>query len=334
MNEKHNRWVVVGLTPRFRELVGEGALRKLYTAHPQVEVKIVDQPEAFLTAGVEADAVIIQPSPFIIPPAWLAQEGRLRWVQSIPAGVNHLLTPELMAARHVVITSTKGPMGPLMAEHVVMLMLALARDLPGFLHDQAERRWRHLQEERPMAQLYEKTIAILGVGAVGSNLARICKAGFGMRVLGLARTRRDSPYVDRYFDETNLHAHLAEADFVALCLPLTGATERLINAEALAAMKPTARLINVARGQLVDEEALIVALQSGRLAGAGLDATAVEPLPASSPLWTMQNVIITPHVAPARDQLGEQMVAFWCENIRRFVAGAALLGVVDRDAGY
>jgi D-2-hydroxyacid dehydrogenase (NADP+) len=334
MNKPSNLLIVVGLTPRFRGLIGEAALQKLYTAHPQVDIQLVEQPEVFWASGAQAAAAIVLAPPFTIPPAWLGQEGRLRWVQSIPAGVNGLLTPALMAARHVAITSTKGPMGPLMAEHVVMFMLALARDLPGFLHDQAERRWRHLQAERPMAQLYQKTIAILGVGAVGGNLARICKVGFGMRVLGLARTRRDHSHVDRYFDETTLHTHLAEADFMALCLPLTSTTERIINAQALAVMKPTAFLINIARGALVDEEALIAALQTGRLAGAGLDATAVEPLPATSPLWAMPNVIITPHVAPARDQLGEQMVDFWCENIRRFVAGQSLLGLVDRDAGY
>jgi phosphoglycerate dehydrogenase-like enzyme len=185
-----------------------------------------------------------------------------------------------------------------------------------------------------MVQLYEKTIAILGVGAVGGNLARICKAGFGMRVWGLARTRQTNPYVDHYFNIAELHAALAEADVVALCLPQTSVTERIIDAQALAAMKPGAYLINVARGGLVDEEALIRALQRGHLAGAGLDATAVEPLPAESPLWAMPNVIITPHVAPARDRLAEHMVDFWCKNIRRFAEGQELLGVVDRYAGY
>lgn len=332
MPEAHKR-LVVGLSPQMRGILGEGVLRRLAEAHPNVLVQFAEDTVDFTTPAAEADAVLISP-PFAIPREWLASGARLRWVQAATAGVDFLLTPALRAAHHVAITSTKGPMGPLMAEHVVMLMLALARDLPGFLQDQAERRWRHMVDERPMAQLFEKTIAILGVGAVGSNLARMCKAGFGMTVLGMARTRRGDPHVGRYFDRDELYAALAAADFVALTLPLTPATERIIDATALATMKPTAYLVNVSRGGLVDEEALVAALRSGRLAGAGLDATAVEPLPASSPLWEMPNVIVTPHVAPARDRLGEHMVDFWCENIRRFAEGQELLGLVDRHAGY
>jgi D-2-hydroxyacid dehydrogenase (NADP+) len=325
--------VLVGLPPEMRKMIGEPALQKLHAAHPQVEVAIVEEVDGFVRMGPGAAAVIVFPG-FPIPEPWLLPGARLRWVQSITAGIDDLLTPELLAAGHVAITATKGPMGPLMAEHAVLLMLALARDLTGFLQDQAQRRWRRLSDERRLVQLYGKTIAILGVGAVGGNLARICQAGFGMKVLGLARTRRAAPYVDRYFKKPELHAALAEADVVALCLPLTPETKQIIDAGVLAAMKPGAYLINVARGGLVDEEALAAALQSGKLAGAGLDATAVEPLPAHSPLWTMPNVIITPHVAPGRDRLAEHMVDFWCENIRRFVEGQELLGMVDRYAGY
>jgi phosphoglycerate dehydrogenase-like enzyme len=314
-------------------ILGKAVLRRLADAHPHVRVVFADDVAEFSTRAAEADAVLVSP-PFSIPPEWLAAGAHLRWVQAASAGVDFLLTSELRTAHHVAVTSTKGPMGPLMAEHVVMLMLALARDLPGFLQDQVERRWRHMVDERPMIQLLGKTIAILGVGAVGGNLARMCKAGFGMTVLGLARTRRNDLYVDRYFDQEELHASLAQADFVALTLPLTPATAQIIDTAALAAMKPTAYLVNVSRGGLVDEEALVAALRSGRLAGAGLDATAVEPLPASSPLWEMPNVIITPHVAPARDRLGEHMVDFWCENIRRFAEGHEMLGAVDRLAGY
>lgn len=332
MPEAHMR-LVVGLSPQMRGILGEAVLRRLAGAHPDVRVMFAKDVAEFAMLAAEADAVLVSP-PYSIAPEWLASGARLRWMQAATAGVDFLLTPALGAAHHVAITSTKGPMGPLMAEHVVMLMLALARDLPGFLQDQVQRRWRHMVDERPMTQLFEKTIAILGVGAVGGNLARMCKAGFGMTVLGLARTRRNDPYVDRYFEREELFTALAEADFVALTLPLTPATERIIDAAALAAMKPTAYLVNVSRGGLVDEEALVAALRSGRLAGAGLDATAVEPLPAASPLWEMPNVIITPHVAPARDRLGEHNVDFWCENIRRFAEGRELLGLVDRHAGY
>jgi phosphoglycerate dehydrogenase-like enzyme len=282
----------------------------------------------------EADGALVF-GPFIPPlgPA-LRPGGRLRWVHSLPVGVDRLLTPEILAAEHVTLTSTKGPMGPLMAEHIVMMMLALARDLPGFLRDQAEKRWRFLDDERPMFDLLGKTVAILGVGSVGSSLAQICKLAFGMTVLGMARSRRDDPHVDRYFERAELHAALGEADFVALTLALTPETVGIIDAAALAAMKPGAYLVNVSRGEQVDEEALIVALREGRLAGAGLDSVTNEPLVPESPLWELPNVIITPHVSPGRDRFSERMVDFWCENIRRFGDGEPLLGAVDRVAGY
>jgi len=221
-----------------------------------------------------------------------------------------------------------------MAEHIVMLMLALARNLPGYLQDQREGRWRGMLSERPMLDLFGRTIAILGVGSVGGSLARICTLGFGMRTIGLARTRRDDPHIERYVERDDLHAALAEADFVALTLAHTPETERIIDAAALAAMKPGAFLINVTRGALVDEDALLDALRSGHLGGAGLDSVVDEPLPPDSPLWSAPNIIITPHISPGRDRFGSEVVSFWCENIRRFAEGEPLLGLVDRDAGY
>jgi len=185
-----------------------------------------------------------------------------------------------------------------------------------------------------MSQMLGKTIAILGVGSFRGNFARICKVGFGMKVLGMARTSSGDPHVDRYFQRDELNAALAEADVVALCLPITSDTERIIDAAALAAMKPTAYLINGARGELIDEEALVDALESGRLAGAGLDSTTVEPLPQESPLWAMPNVIITPHLSPGTDELGKSMVDFWCDNIRRFAENETLLYIVDRNSEY
>ena len=149
----------------------------------------------------------------------------------------------------------------------------------------------------------------------------------------MTRTRRDDPHVDRFFERRELHAALAEADFVVLALALTPETDRILDAAALAAMKPSAYLINVSRGVQVDEAALIEALRSGRIAGAGLDAVTEEPLAPESPLWAMPNVIITPHVSPGRDRFAERMVDFWCENVRRFGEGEPLLGAVDRARG-
>ncbi len=327
-------FVLVGVPAGARAAIGEEQFQRLTSAHPRADVAIVDDPDRFAAILPRADAALVwlDMAPLLAPA--LRPGGRLRWIHALTAGVDAILTPEVVAAEQIAVTCSKGPMGPMMAEHALLLMLALARDLPGYLRDQAEGRWRPLAEARRMVDLFGKTVLILGVGAVGGNLARMCKVSLQMRVLGTARTRRDNPHVDRYIDPPDLHAALGEADVVALCLPETAETAGIIDAAALAAMKPTAFLVNVTRGGLVDEDALIAALREGRIAGAGLDALAVEPLPAESPLWQMPDVIITPHVSPGRDRLGQELAAFWCENIRRFVEGEPLLGVVDRHARY
>ena len=314
--------------------VSEPLRQRLVAAHPRAEVVLVDDPDRFAELLPRADAAMLMPTltPLLSPA--LRAGGRLRWLHSVPAGAEGLLTPEVVAAEHIALTSSKGPMGPMVAEHALLLMLALARDLPGYAHNQAARHWRIPAGERPMRDLFGKTVLILGVGGIGGHLARSCRVGLQMRVLGTARTRRDDPHVERYVAPTELHAALGEADFVVLCLALTAETEGIIDAAALAAMKPTAYLINVARGGLVDEDALIAALQTGQIAGAGLDSMAVEPLPEESPLWTMPNVLITPHVGNGRDSSGDQVIAFMCENIRRFAEGEPLLGKVDRHARY
>ncbi|HEY8598161.1 MAG TPA: D-2-hydroxyacid dehydrogenase [Thermomicrobiales bacterium] len=314
--------------------IPENLRRALVAAHPRAEVALVDDPEQFAELLPRANgAMILPPLSPLLPPA-LVPEGRLRWLHSVPAGAEGLLTPEVIAAEHIMLTASKGPMGPMVAEHALLLMLALARDLPGYAQNQAARRWHVPTGERPMRDLFGKTVLILGVGGIGGHLARMCRVGLQMRVLGTARTRHDDPHVERYVAPPDLPAALGEADFVVLCLALTAETRGIIDAAALAAMRPTAYLVNVARGGLVDEAALVAALQAGRIAGAGLDSFATEPLPSESPLWAMPNVIITPHVANGQDSARDQVIAFMCENIRRFAEREPLLGQVDRQARY
>ena len=327
-------FVVVSMPAGLRAAIGEERLRRLVAAHPRAEVALAEDPERFAALLPRADAALVWPTmaPLLAPA--LRPGGRLRWVHSLPAGVEGVLTPEVVAAEHVALTSTKGrqgPQGPFVAGHALALMLALGRGLPGFARAQAAGRWGGAW---PPADVVGQTVLILGVGGVGGHLARMCRLGLGMRVLGLARTRRDDPHVERYVAPEALHAALGEADFVVLCLALTPATARIIDAAALAAMQPTAYLVNVARGGLVDEDALVAALREGRLAGAGLDTTASEPLPAESPLWALPNVIITPHVGGGRGGSMDAGTAFLVENIRRFAEGEPLLGTVDRQARY
>src|SRR5262249_48597013 len=201
-----------------------------------------DPGEALDARLPDADGVVTS---FPIPDGRLAGLPKLCWVHVMSAGVERMLTSELAAAEHVALTASKGPMGQLMAEHVVALMLALARNLPGFGRDQAEHRWRRMMAEgRHVVELVGKTIAILAMREVAGYVARISRVGLGMRVLGMARTRRTSPPVDRYFDRVELHAALAEADVVSLSMPVTPMTHHILDRTALAALKPTAYLIN------------------------------------------------------------------------------------------
>lgn len=326
--------ILVGMPRDLYDLYGGQYLQQLPQAHSKARVRFVYDRDQFKELIVDADGVIVQRT-FTFPPEALQPDSRLRWIQNAVVGVNNFLTPDLKAADHITLTTTKGPQGPLMAEHIMMLMLALARNLPGFLTSQAKHEWSRSGYDIPvMRQLLDKTVVILGVGYVGAALARICKVGFGMRVLGMSRSSRDNPHVERYFQRGELHWALSEADFVCLCLPLIPQTEKMMDAAAFQAMKPSAYLINVARGRLVDQAALIKALQTGTIAGVGLDVAEVEPLPKDSPLWDMPNVIITPHLSPGTDRMGENIAKLWAENIRRFVEHEPMLGVVDREAGY
>jgi D-2-hydroxyacid dehydrogenase (NADP+) len=180
-----------------------------------------------------------------------------------------------------------------------------------------------------MVDLSCKTLLILGVGATGGYLARLAQVGLGMRVLGLARMRQDHPHVNRYIARHELHQALGEAGAVALCLPLTSATSG-----SWPRCGPERSWSTSHGGGLVDEAALDEALRAGRLAGAGLDATTVEPPPEASPRWTMPSVIITPHIATYGDRNDREVVAFWRENLHRFADGEPLLGGVDRQARY
>ncbi|MCC6176687.1 MAG: D-2-hydroxyacid dehydrogenase [Chloroflexi bacterium] len=321
--------LTVVASPHF--VVRPEQLARLHDAHPRVDLQIVTTPDELAAALPNADGAVIR---FPLSAEMLASAPHLRWLHVMSAGVERMLTPAL-ATSSLTISASKGPMSTLMAEHAVTLMLALARQLPDFFRDQQARRWRRYPAEHgPLTEVIGKTMLVVGAGGVGTEVARICKLGFQMRVLGVSRTRRDCPFVDEYVEPDRLRAGLAEADVVSLSLPVTPATHHLIDAAALAAMKPTAYLINVARGSLVDEAALVEALTAGRIAGAGLDALAVEPLPDDSPLWSLPNTIVTPHTSAITDRLGDRFVEFWCENIRRFAEGEPVLGLVNKEAGY
>lgn len=255
---------------------------------------------------------------------------RLRWVQMIGVGIDHLGGTGLMES-DVTITSVGGFNSLNIAEFVLGLMLAHVKRFKPYFLAQPLKRWAYNYGD----SLTGKTVGIVGLGRIGAETARLSKA-FEMRVLATRRTpmKDTPPNVDRLFAAGDLSSMLPECDFVVLAVALTPETRRLIGERELRAMKSSAFLINVARGQVVDEAALVRALQEGWIAGAGLDVFEQEPLPPDSPLWELPNAIVTPHASAAVEGYAEHAARFVAENLRRFVAGEPLMNVVDRAKGY
>ena len=260
---------------------------------------------------------------------------KLRWIHSPAAAVHLLLSPGLVAS-DVVVTNARDVHGPVVAEHALALMLALAKRLPSAMRYQQCHTWAQTElwsEKPPVLEITGATLAVVGLGSIGSEVVRWA-AALGMRVLAVREHPEKGAESAEVFGPDELDRVLAQAHFVVLAAPLTPQTEGLINAARLAAIKKDAYLINVSRGPLVDEAALVEALRSGRIGGAALDVFENEPLPADSPLWDLENVLITPHTAAVTDKLWERHYVLLVENLRRYRAAEPLLGLVDKRRGY
>jgi phosphoglycerate dehydrogenase-like enzyme len=249
----------------------------------------------------------------------------LDWIQALGTGVDAILSlPSL--PKGVLVTSTRGIHGPQMSELAMLLMLALTRRFPDTVRNQDRSMW----DRWPAELLWKKKVGILGLGAVGEEIALKCKA-FGMTVYGINRSGRRVAAVDRMFGLDGLLTVAREVDYLIVAVPLTPETREVVGAEVISAMKATAFLLNLARGPVVDEKALIQALESGTIAGAGLDVFNEEPLPQGHPFWKMKNVIVTPHVGGTSTFYGSQVLPIFRENLRRYLKGErqTLLNVVD-----
>jgi glyoxylate/hydroxypyruvate reductase A len=261
------------------------------------------------------------------------QAPRLRWVQLSSSGVGQLVERTGLGASPIVVTNAAGVHATALAEFVLFAMLYFAKRMPRVLADQRRRHW----ERFALDTLPGKTLGVVGLGQVGRAIARVAR-GAGLRVVAVRRTAgaagSGAPDVDVVYPPAGLGALLAESDYVVLIVPFTPDTAGLLGAREIALMKPGAVLINIARGQLVDEPALIDALRSGHLGGAALDVFATEPLPANSPLWDLPNVLVTPHSMSTALGENEALVELFCENLRRYLAGEALRNVFDRGRGY
>jgi phosphoglycerate dehydrogenase-like enzyme len=270
----------------------------------------------------------------LLSSAFLEAAPSLRWAQSWSAGVNRYITiPELMARDEIVLTNMKGMYGPVIAEHVFAMMLSMTRNLE-FYMDAGRRGVWERGDGSAMGALQGRTMLVVGLGGVGSEIA-IRAHAFGMRVLATARIERPAPpYVEVLGTAKDLNDLLPEADVVVLAVPLTDETRHMINRETLGMVKDGAWLVNIARGAVVDTDALVEALDSGKVGAAFLDVTDPEPLPEGHPLWGRDNVLITPHVAARAELSADRRWALMRENMRRFSAGEPLLNVVDKEAGY
>jgi D-2-hydroxyacid dehydrogenase (NADP+) len=261
---------------------------------------------------------------------------RLRWVQSPAVGVGGLMYPEMLAS-DVVLTSARGIRARAIAEHVLGVTIALARRLPVAIRAQAAHRWAQDELEGPaidVRTLKGQRMGIVGLGAIGLAVAGLASP-FGFRVTAIRRQALPPPAgVEAVWLPERLHDLLAASDVVVLAAPHTPATKRLIGRRELDAIKRGAFLVNVARGKLIDDEAVIEALRDGRLGGAALDVFSEEPLSDGSPYWDLPNVIVTPHTSGALRDYWTPLVALFSENLRRFERGEPLLNVIDKVAGY
>lgn len=308
------------------DAVREHYARELRAAFPDEHFDVVDHHSKAGPFLAEAEAVIA--FGVMLSDEIFAQGGKLRWVQAMGSGVDGIVDqPSYREA--ICVTNMQGLHGPPCAEAALASMLAMARALPRVIHNQSAAKW----ERFPMRLLDGKTAVILGLGVIAEALAPRCKA-MNMRVIGVTGSPRPIEHFDEIRPRSAMMDAVREADHLVLLTPYTKENHHLVDARMLAAMKHSAFLINIARGGVVDEDALVAALKDKRIAGAALDVFSVEPLPPDHALWGMENVLITPHLGGFHDEYPQRALPILKHNISRFIAGemSAMLNIVKPGA--
>jgi len=262
-----------------------------------------------------------------VQPLYLSAS-KLKWVHALSAGVETLLFPEIKDS-NTLLTNSRGIHGIPISEHVLAMMLAFTRGLNVFIRQQAEKKWKRSTVE----EIHEKTIGIVGLGSIGREIAKKCK-GMGMQVVASKRTMTTELFVDKLYTPDKLYELLAISDFVVVALPLLEETEKLFTLAEFSTMKPSAYFINISRGAVVQQADLITALEQGLIKGAGLDVFEQEPLPDTSPLWDMPNVILTPHLAALSPNYLDRAIKLFADNLSRFIEHKEMLNVIDKTKGY
>jgi D-3-phosphoglycerate dehydrogenase len=308
--------------------IEERHYRQIVAACPPGTEVIDAGQDRILTQILEAD-IFCGHAKVPVPWAEVVRRGRLAWIQSSAAGLDHCLVSEVIAS-DIAVTSASGLFADQVAEQTLALLLGLLRGLPTFLRAMQKREFIR----RPTRDLHRATVGIVGLGGNGTRIAEVLRP-FKTHVIATDMFTDEAPdCVDELRHADQLDWLLAAADVVILAVPLNAQTEGMISAPQFSRMKPGAILINVARGPVANEADLVAALQAGQLGGAGLDVAETEPLPESSPLWDMPNVIITPHVGAQSHWRADDTTNLICENLRRYFGGRKLLNVVDKRLGY
>ncbi len=269
---------------------------------------------------------------FGVPEDAIAAADNLKWLHFASAGVDRSISPTLLAKR-IRLSSSRGIHATAISEYIIMQMLAFSKSLRNAYRYQDKHEWKFEELAKGKFDLDGKTVGIIGLGSIGQKVARIA-AALGMKVVGTVNTPRNLRYVDKVYAPSKLDAVLKQSDFVILSTPLTEKTFHIIGKYELSIMKASACLVNIGRGKLIDEKALIAAIKSKRIAGAALDVFEREPLAADSPFWGMKNVSVTPHYSGMADDLWEKVAERFCENALRFRYGKPLIGAVSRVKKY
>jgi phosphoglycerate dehydrogenase-like enzyme len=311
--------------------ITDGMKAKLKEATPSSKLIFVKNCNELMEITDDADAIFMWPDFAPDFMAWCRKASSLKWVHMFISGVDAVMASDIGKMEHIRISSTKGIHGAPMSDQTIAYIFSFLRQFPAGIRSQIKHEWNSDLMTK-CDESFNKTVGIIGLGAIGTEIARKCKL-LDMRVVAAKRNPIDCKWVDMCYSIAELDKLLRESDFVVLILPLTKESENMIGEAQFKIMKNSAYLINIARGGIVDHDALVRALESDEIAGAALDIFTKEPLPSENPLWDMTNVIISHHTSPHSPYYMQRAIDLIFENIKRFLADRPLLYEVDRNTG-